>query len=276
MSQYYLHNGHAQRGPFTLEELKSENIHPDSLVWFEGNKDWMKASDVEDLKSILQIIPSTIKTPPPLPDSGKSKKSKRVLISIAAGVLIVSFIIGYLLYQNAKHQEEIINVQSALVQKNKETAEQLEKDNQVKAASEALEGKQLRYRNNWASYVILYGSKYMTNGFGGISDLDLTIANNTEYPLDNVEVEVDYIKSNGGLYKTEKVTFDIIPAGITKTLRAPSSSRGTSVSIRIQKIRSTAFHFCYDRAFQLESGDHGISTSPNGISGNASDPWKCN
>lgn len=280
MSQYYYHDGHEQKGPFTIEELKNENIKPDTLIWFEGITEWRKASDVEVLKDLFR------KGPPPLPGAVQEStevvnvKKKSMLPYIIGGVVLVILIIGYLMYQNSKHEAEIINVQTVLDQKTKEAEDQRlaqqQKESELKTANDALEAKQKKYRNGWNRYVTLTGSKYLTSGLGGISDLDLTISNSTEYPLDNVEVEVDYIKTNGGIYKTEKMAFDIIPAGTNKTLRAPNSDRGTSVKIRIQKIKGSAFHFCYDHDYRIEEGDHGTSTSQNGISGNPADPWKCN
>jgi hypothetical protein len=281
MSQYYLHDGQAQRGPYTLEELRSESVTVETLIWYDGITDWTKASDVDSLKELFR------KGPPPLPITVQEStaavvpvKKKSLLPYIIAGVVLVVLIIGYLMYQNSKHEAEIINVQTALDQKNKEAEDQRllqqQKENELKAANDALEARQMQYRNGWSRYVTLTGSKYMTSGIGGISDLDLTVSNRTEYPLDNVEVEVDYIKTSGGIYKTEKVVYDIIPAGTQKTLRAPNSSRGTSVNIRIQKVKATAFHFCYDYDYRIQEGDHGISTSPNGISGNPADLWKCN
>ncbi len=286
MTQYYLHDGLAQQGPYAFEELKDQVLKPDTLIWFEGNTDWKRASEIDELKSLFTIAPPlpVSASPPPLPNLVENQESKpkrsRTLLYVVSGIVVVLAVIGYLLYQNSKHQEEIANVQSALEQKNIEAEEQrlaqLQKEKEAKDAADVLEIKNQLYRNGWKKYVILTGSKYMTSGLGGISDLDLTVSNNTEYALDNVEVQVDYIKASGGIYKTEKIAYDIIPAGTKKTLPAPTSDRGTSVNVRIQKIKAAAFHFCYDHDYRMETGDHGISTSPNGISGNPADPWKCN
>lgn len=37
------------RGPFTLEELHSSGVRPDTYVWCKGMEDWEKAEDVADI-----------------------------------------------------------------------------------------------------------------------------------------------------------------------------------------------------------------------------------
>jgi len=63
MRKYFIHDGHAKKGPFNLEELKSLQLKKGTLVWHEGLKEWAKAADVEELNDyfIEKIIP------PPLP-----------------------------------------------------------------------------------------------------------------------------------------------------------------------------------------------------------------
>lgn len=62
MKKYYLNDGTAQQGPFTLEELQSKNITPQTPVWYDGLADWTTAGQVEELKDIL------VHTPPPFHD----------------------------------------------------------------------------------------------------------------------------------------------------------------------------------------------------------------
>ncbi|GIZ08143.1 DUF4339 domain-containing protein [Flavobacterium sp. UMI-01] len=62
MNSYFLHNGIESSGPFTLEELKSKNIKPNTPVWCQGMPDWKTAAEVEELKSLLVPIPPPIKT----------------------------------------------------------------------------------------------------------------------------------------------------------------------------------------------------------------------
>jgi len=60
MKKYYLHNGTENIGPFDLEELKSRSITKNTQVWCEGMKDWKNASEIEELKTILAVVPPPI------------------------------------------------------------------------------------------------------------------------------------------------------------------------------------------------------------------------
>lgn len=63
MRQYYIYDGKMKKGPFDLEQLKSQFLSKETPVWYEGLKDWVMAGNIEELKDffILKTIP------PPLP-----------------------------------------------------------------------------------------------------------------------------------------------------------------------------------------------------------------
>lgn len=61
MKHYFYSDGEKQKGPFTFEQLKNENIDKDTLVWFEGLTDWKPVKEIKELGDILQL------TPPPIP-----------------------------------------------------------------------------------------------------------------------------------------------------------------------------------------------------------------
>ncbi len=52
MEIYIIENGQ-QRGPFTLEQLRFIPITPDTEVWKEGMYNWVKASEVPELRDLL-------------------------------------------------------------------------------------------------------------------------------------------------------------------------------------------------------------------------------
>lgn len=79
---------------------------------------------------------------------------------------------------------------------------------------------------------------YKVGAFGGISELQCTLVNDSKFALDAVEVEVQYIQANDKVYKTEKLSFKDIAAGTQVTLNAPKSPRGVKVVSRIIKINS--------------------------------------
>jgi hypothetical protein len=44
--KYYIHHENQQKGPFSISELKMENITRETLIWFEGQNDWKKAEEI--------------------------------------------------------------------------------------------------------------------------------------------------------------------------------------------------------------------------------------
>lgn len=65
MNHYFYSDGQSQFGPFSKEELQSNGITPETLVWYEGLTEWIKASESDELKDLFPKVP----TPPPLPKS---------------------------------------------------------------------------------------------------------------------------------------------------------------------------------------------------------------
>lgn len=62
--QYFYTDGREKFGPFSLDQLKQQNIHRNTLVWTEGMGDWAPASTLPELKDMLA------ETPPPVPEEG--------------------------------------------------------------------------------------------------------------------------------------------------------------------------------------------------------------
>jgi hypothetical protein len=52
-NKFYIHNGTEQQGPFTIEELKLQNIDLSTPIWFEGLNDWSTVGEIEELKNML-------------------------------------------------------------------------------------------------------------------------------------------------------------------------------------------------------------------------------
>jgi len=71
MKEYFYLVGEEQKGPFSLEELKKEDISNETYVWTEGMKDWQKLKDLESLK--IELKPKA--TPPPIPQTKITEKS---------------------------------------------------------------------------------------------------------------------------------------------------------------------------------------------------------
>ena len=60
MKKYFYSDGTNKYGPFTLEELKSQNIERSTKVWFHGLEKWQSAETISELDEIF------ILTPPPI------------------------------------------------------------------------------------------------------------------------------------------------------------------------------------------------------------------
>ena len=63
MKYYYYADNDKQFGPFTVEELQSQRLKKNILVWTEGMNEWSTADSIEELQDIV------ISEPPPLPIS---------------------------------------------------------------------------------------------------------------------------------------------------------------------------------------------------------------
>jgi hypothetical protein len=68
MRTYYINNGNENSGPFTLEQLKNQQIKENTLVWYQGMDEWKHAVDLEDLKpffftDILEPVQQSSSTP---------------------------------------------------------------------------------------------------------------------------------------------------------------------------------------------------------------------
>jgi hypothetical protein len=60
MQKYYYNDGANRFGPFTIEELQAKNISADTPIWYDGMSNWVKAGELEELKSILNRAATAI------------------------------------------------------------------------------------------------------------------------------------------------------------------------------------------------------------------------
>ncbi|HVZ96722.1 MAG TPA: DUF4339 domain-containing protein [Chitinophagaceae bacterium] len=84
MRQYYIYDGHAKKGPFNIEELKSEPLTKETPVWYEGLQNWALARDIAELAVLFSKNGAL--SPPPLPNEFKKNNKSRseILESFAA------------------------------------------------------------------------------------------------------------------------------------------------------------------------------------------------
>lgn len=67
MKKYFYTDGKKEHGPFTLEELQSENITRQTKVWFQELGEWKPAAEVSELSDLFKLVP------PPVNEKESSK-----------------------------------------------------------------------------------------------------------------------------------------------------------------------------------------------------------
>lgn len=86
--------------------------------------------------------------------------------------------------------------------------------------------------------VTVTSNEYKKVAFGGIRNLQLTVINNSKYELDNVVVELQYLKPSELPLKTDNILFKSIPPNESATIRVPDTNRGIKVLYKIVSIGS--------------------------------------
>jgi len=86
--------------------------------------------------------------------------------------------------------------------------------------------------------VSVKNSDYKRKFLGGISGLKFTVTNGSAYTIDEVSIEVSYIKNNDEVFKTETVSVKNLWPGAVYTADAPSTNKGVKVTYKVSSIRS--------------------------------------
>ncbi len=229
MKKYFLHNGTDSIGPFDKKELKQLGIVKTTPVWVEGKERWTCAENYEDLHELF------FNTPPPITPHQKPKN--RIWMKKAFKWFFGFFVIGCIsavgivtYYEVSKEEDKLVK------QEQKQEAEQ-------------------HTRNTITTLVVANTNEYTSNGLGGISNLDITVSNKTNYIIDEVMVEVEYIKKNGGIFNVEKLVMKNINPNDTKSIRAPDSNRGRTVRVSIKSIYSKQLNLCYNNNMPITPGN---------------------
>ena len=256
MTQYFIHDGQNEKGPFDLEQLKEQSLTKDTPIWHEGLEQWTTAGNVEQLKELF----SSKTTPPPLtrvseevkpPSFAKAysedvlptKKKNKLIPLIVGGVLIVGGIIAWLVYQNNQNSGTIDNLQT---QVNTQQDEGAQKEAERQKINTATTEKNMKYRNNWSDYIKVQNDDPSVNyTLGGISPFTVYVTNQTDYLLDQVDITINYIRKNGDSWQTKTVSIFNVPSNSNETGTAPESINGVKVNVTITKIISKKMHFCY-------------------------------
>ncbi len=81
-------------------------------------------------------------------------------------------------------------------------------------------------------------NNYQRVALGGIRNLQLTVSNDSKYTLDNVMVELQYVRPNEQALKTENIIFRGVAAHGSSTIKVPDTNRGIRVNYKIVHIES--------------------------------------
>lgn len=233
MKKYYLHNGSEQDGPFDTEELKNKKLNKNTPIWYEGLNEWTTIEKVEELKDIVVSIPPPFstnlesnsiekeyesKSKSKLSSSSKQSNSWQRSLIIIITIVVIFYLCSYLYdqYQVRQYQNELQH----------EINEE--------------EDKKSRIRNKITSYVTAERSEYNYSELGGISNLKISVSNNTDYLIDNVSVNLIYIKANGEVWNSRILDFNLIEPNTKSTIKVPDTERGTSVKYEIVSIKSAS------------------------------------
>ena len=271
MRKYFIHNGQTEKGPFDIDQLKELQIASETPIWFEGMQNWTTAGNIPELQSIINSyglppkfeIPLQTTTIPPtfykpenviyeLP-AKKNNTFRNVFIGI--GAIGIIYLLAAIFLNANTTEAQPFNTETA-VEVIDEPAVRLEYQEAEKAkVNEDITAKNREIRNNITDYVNVVTNTYSVDALGGITNLDVVIQNSTLFLLDEVFVEVTYIKENGNAFKIELVTLYNIPAKQDKSASAPDSERGLSVEVKVIGIRSKKLKLCYDNAVAPEVGN---------------------
>ncbi len=93
--------------------------------------------------------------------------------------------------------------------------------------------------------VSVKSNEYKKGSFGGISNLQLTVNNNSGYILDEVIIEIQYLKPSLEPLKKETIKFSYVAPNGTMTIKVPDSKRGIKIAYSITGINSRQYQAAY-------------------------------
>lgn len=150
MRTYYINNGNENGGPFTIEELRSQQISTATLVWYNGMDEWKYAVEIEELKHFFNI-------PPPIAQISKSidstvikivpktifgLKKSHFILAIVFTVIMIFILVLNIIQNNKKNildernrKTELDNAKVRLEQK-VDLDQRIQNEIQLKIASE--------------------------------------------------------------------------------------------------------------------------------------------
>lgn len=181
-------------------------------------------------------------------------------------LLVLLVIVGISAYRDNRRVRAVLNENQRLINENRDlrnslslssrTAQQISdrKDMQQMQQAQFVDRREY-FRKNWKQYISVNTGDYKTGFLGGIKKLKIEVRNQTEYPLDNAVVSVQYLRSNGDVFKTEQYTVHNIPPKGAQSVQASDSRKGSKVNIRLMSVTSQPMNFCWSVDKKVMPGD---------------------
>jgi hypothetical protein len=229
MKEYYIFINEEQLGPFNIDELKARKLSREAKVWFEGLGDWKNASEIDELKTILNSIPPPINSfasKPPTPkienkqtnsiepeDDYETPKilglKKNVFYGVLGGLILSIGIIYFnnlqeknrikLMQQNQQtetHNQQLEQQQKEIEEQNSrlEEQEKIEAQRIAKEKKQAIDNRLFEIRDLLATnYQNLENAKTKLNDVTSFKLLRTSSERNEQISL--AQNDVDYYKS---------------------------------------------------------------------------------
>ncbi len=110
-----------------------------------------------------------------------------------------------------------------------------------------------RKRNVSDQIKVITNEDFKVGFLGGISNLQVTLANNSDRPMNKIQVLVEYLSKENKVVKTQELTFNKVEAGAQLTKDVPRSARGVSVRCKIESV---------EQADSVATNDEGRGKTP--------------
>ncbi|MEN9987138.1 MAG: hypothetical protein RLZZ585_177 [Bacteroidota bacterium] len=144
MQKYFIHKDGRQLGPYSKEELAQIRITRNTMLWCEGQPDWVEAKNIEELSDLFRNQPPPYKekttSPPPFSEPEKDyislipnlkgKKEGYSTLKITIGTLVICGI-AYFVYGSYRMKQDAlqnqVNSQQQYIQE-QEAADQAQQE----------------------------------------------------------------------------------------------------------------------------------------------------
>lgn len=144
-------------------------------------------------------------------------------------------------YNFAASEKDVVTGERKKVVRDEKETPNIEKSSATHSSSKETIEKENKAipKNNWAKMVTVSSNDYKKVPLGGIRNLQLTVTNNSAQPIQEVIVELQYLRPNNEPAKTENIVFRSIASNESATVRVADTNRGVKIAYRVLQVQST-------------------------------------